>query len=238
VIEPARRASRWGRPLEAAATTIGAGALAALVGVPLGVPLPLGAIAAANGAICGWHGAYDWRTRRGWTAAVLDSTWALVMTTGALASHVAGAIRGDAQYVEALSHRQNRLVYQRGLRLRRGFAVTIGNVVSGAGDVSTPRRQRLVTHHEDVHVWQARWFGPFFPVIYVGWMVAAGAGGAVLWATRRREERFTRVVETCAYYLNPFEWWAYSRDGNWPPRRMVSGLGWRRPMVRPFGPIR
>jgi hypothetical protein len=238
VTEPAPRAPSSTRPLELVATAVGAGALGALVGLPFDLALPFGVIAAANGAICGWRGTYDWRTRRGWSAAVLDSTWSLVTTTGALVSHAAGYMRGDVQYVDALSHRQNRIVYQRGLRLRRGFAVTIGNVVSGAGDVSTPRRQSLVTHHEDVHVWQARWFGPLYPVIYVGWTVIAGAAGAVVWATRRRDERFTRVVETCAYYANPFEWWAYSRDGRWPPHRMVSGLGWRRPMVRPFDAAR
>ena len=54
----------------------------------------------------------------------------------------------------------------------------------------------------------------------------------VVWVVRYRSARFTRVVESCAYYLNPFEWWAYSRDGHWPPAGKVAGLGWRRPMVR------
>jgi hypothetical protein len=55
----------------------------------------------------------------------------------------------------------------------------------------------------------------------------------VLWAARRRHQRFTQVVETCAYYLNPFEWWAYSRDGHWPPGNKVPDLGWQRPIVTP-----
>ncbi|MGB9345079.1 MAG: hypothetical protein WCA90_03505, partial [Ilumatobacteraceae bacterium] len=92
----------------------------------------------------------------------------------------------------------------------------------------------LVTDHEDVHVWQARWFGPFYPLLYGGWMVAGGAAGMAVWATRRRSEPFRRVVESCAYYLNPFEWWAYSRDDHWPPSGKVRGLGWRKPVVRPL----
>jgi len=42
------------------------------------------------------------------------------------------------------------------------------------------------------------------------------------------------VVESCAYYINPFEWWAYSRANHWPPSGKVAGLGWRRPAVRPL----
>jgi hypothetical protein len=124
-------------------------------------------------------------------------------------------------------------VFRRGFVPRRGFAITIGNVVSGAGDTSLSRRRKLVTDHEDVHVWQARWFGPFYPLLYGGWMVAGGAVGIVLWVVKRRSDRFARVVESCAYYLNPFEWWAYSRDGHWPPSGKLSGLGWRNPIVRP-----
>jgi hypothetical protein len=58
----------------------------------------------------------------------------------------------------------------------------------------------------------------------------------VLWVVKRRSDRFARVVESCAYYLNPFEWWAYSRDGHWPPSGKVTGLGWRNPIVRPRRP--
>ena len=46
--------------------------------------------------------------------------------------------------------------------------------------------------------------------------------------------RSAQVVETCAYYLNPFEWWAYSRDGHWPPTNKLAGLGWQTPCVRPL----
>jgi hypothetical protein len=83
-------------------------------------------------------------------------------------------------------------------------------------------------------VWQGRWFGPIYPVLYGSWMVVGGAAGMVVWLFGRRSERFSTVVESCAYYLNPFEWWAYSRHGHWPPSGKVAGLGWKRPIVRPL----
>jgi hypothetical protein len=83
-------------------------------------------------------------------------------------------------------------------------------------------------------VWQARWFGPAYPVLYGAWLVGGAVAGGVVWATRRRQERLPRVIESCAYYLNPFEWWAYSRDDHWPPSGKLASLGWKRPCVRPF----
>ena len=135
-----------------------------------------------------------------------------------------------------LSRRANRHVYAAGFRMRPGFMVTIGNSINGAGDnaLTSPGRRRLVTDHENVHVWQARWFGPLYPVLYVSWTVAAGAIGAVLWAIRHRREPFGRVVETCGYYLNPFEWWAYSRGGTWPPTKKVATVGWNRACAKPL----
>jgi hypothetical protein len=219
-------------PLEAAVTAVGGGALAALVGAPVGLSVPLGIVGAANGAVSGWRGVYSWRRRQGWAAFALDSSWALVTTAGAVVAHGVAAVRRERGYVAALSERQDRHVYRRGLQIRRGFAITVGNVVSGVGDVSTPSRRRLVTDHEDVHVWQARVFGPVFPLVYVMWLAGGAVVGAVLWAVREREQPAGKVVETCAYYCNPFEWWAYSRDGQWRPRRMAARVGWRRPMVR------
>ncbi len=132
-----------------------------------------------------------------------------------------------------MSRRANRHVYQRGFVPRRGFAITIGNVVSGAGDPTLARRRRLVIEHEDVHVWQARWFGPFYPLLYGSWMVLGAGVGAVVWLSRRRDAPVGKVVESTAYYLNPFEWWAYSRAGHWPPGGLLRGYGWRSPICAP-----
>jgi hypothetical protein len=223
-----------GSLLEAAAVGVVGGALGAAVGARFGWALPLGLVGAGNGAICGWRRVYAWGCPAGPIAFVLDSTWAAPMTAAALASQGLGAVRGEPGYDASLSRRANRMVFRRGFVVRRGFAITVGNVVSGAGDTSLPRRRRLVTDHEDVHVWQARWLGPLYPLLYGSWMLIGGAVGAGIWLVRRRRDRFTKVVESYAYYLNPFEWWAYSRDDHWPPTGKVAGLGWRRPVVRPF----
>lgn len=218
-----------------------AGAAGALLGgaagVVVGLPVPAAIVGGANGAISGARRIYDWRSTRGLAAFALDSTWALLTTTSGLAAHAVGIARGEPGFVPALSERRNRHVYARGLQLRRGFAITIGNVVNGAGDTSRPRRARLVTDHEDVHVWQARLLGPAYPLLYLGWTVGGGAVGAVGWLLRHRDRPFTQVVDTYAYYLNPFEWWAYSRDDHWPPSGKLPGIGWRRPIVRSFAAL-
>ena len=238
-MEAAARSNR-DRAVEAVVLTAGGAVLGGLAWSPLGVgvAVPAAVVAGANGAISGWRGIYGWSCAPGVVAFVLDSTWAGVTTAAALASHAIAVVRGRPGYVPDLSERQHRHVYARGFQPRSGFLITVGNVVSGAGDTSGARRRRVVTHHEDVHVWQARWLGPLFPLLYGGWMAAGGAVGAVVWAVRRargrRDGSLTKVVESCAYYLNPFEWWAYSRDAAWPPSGKVPGLGWRRPMVRPL----
>ncbi len=232
--ERSTTAAAWA---EGAVTAIAGGALAASVGSLVGLTWPAGIVGALNSAVSGARATYRWRSPWGWLAFVLDSTWGLPMTTAALAAHaVAAAPRRGPNYVADLSRRRNRHVYIRGLQIRRGFVMTLGNVINGAGErvLRSDRRRKLITDHEDVHVWQARWFGPLFPVLYVGWSIAAAALGVALWALRRRDQPFGKVVETCSYYLNPFEWWAYSRDGFWPPEKMVAGMGWKLPAVRPF----
>ncbi len=224
--------------IEAAAVGVLGAGFAAAVGNPLGLGVPFALVGAANGLIAGWREVYDWKCSTGAVAFTLDSTWALPMTAAGLASQAIGVVRGRPGYDSSLSRRSNRMVYRRGFVPRRGFLITVGNVVHGAGDTTHPRRRRLVTDHEDVHVWQARWFGPLYPLLYGGWMVAGGVVGAALWVVRRRDATlaapFAKVVESCAYYLNPFEWWAYSRDDHWPPSGKVRGLGWRKPIVRPL----
>jgi hypothetical protein len=226
-----------GSALEAVAGAAAGGALGGLTWSLVGLGWAGAVVGAANGAISGARRTYAWREVKGVAAFVLDSTWAMPMTAASLVVHVialAQPARGG--YVPALSTRANRHVYERGFRIRRGFLTTIGNTVNSCGEVvrTSARRQRLVTDHEDVHVWQARWFGPCYPLLYGGWMVAGGVIGAAVWAVHRRDQPLGKVVETCAYYLNPFEWWAYSRDGHWPPAHKVTGLGWETSCVRPL----
>src|SRR5690606_8422926 len=178
---PARQAARAVTASPAAASSTqeavlvglaGAG-LGALAGSVVGLAMPAALVGAANGAISGSRRVYDWSSIKGVGAFALDSTWSLANTAAGLAAHALGAVRGEPGYVPALSERLNRHVYRRGFQPRKGFAITLGNVISGAGDVGKPRRVKLVTDHEDVHVWQARALGPLYPMLYVGWM----AGG-------------------------------------------------------------
>jgi hypothetical protein len=223
---------------EALAASAAGAALAGAVGSLVGVAVPAAVIGGLNGLVSGRRGVYDWRAPKGVAAFVLDSTWALGTTAAGLVSHAVAAVRGDAGYSEELSRRGNRHVYARGLQPRKGFATTFGNVVNGAGDLSSARRAKLVTDHEDVHIWQARAFGPTYPVLYLGWAAGGAVGGAALWLLKRRDQPFTKVVESCAYYLNPFEYWAYSRDDHWPPQGLPETIGPRRPIVRSFASFR
>ena len=210
--------------------------MAAGAGSRVGLLVPAAVIGTLNGVIAGARHIYGWRRPRGALAFALDSTWALPMSAAALVPHLVAAVQSDAGYVPELSERADRHVYERGLRFRKGFAITIGNVVNHAGDVRrSARRMRLVTDHEHVHVWQGRWWGPLYPLLYIGWSLGGAVVGAAVWLVRRREEPFAKVVETCSYYLNPFEWWAYSRDDHWPPAGIVADMGWSFPVVRPFG---
>ena len=224
--------------VETVATSIAGAVVGGAFGGVVGLALPAAVVAGVNGAISGWRGVYNWGCAPGLVAFVLDSTWALPMTAAGLFANGVAAVQRDSGYVPELSKRQNRHVHRRGFMPRKGFAITLGNVIGGAGDIERPRRSKLITDHEDVHCWQARWMGPLYPVAYVGWTITAGAVGMVLWALRHRDERFTKVVESTAYYLNPLEWWAYSRDDHWPPTGKVAGFGWKRPCCRPLAEVR
>lgn len=190
-------------------------------------------IAWGNGLVSGARQIYEWRRPRGWMAFALDSSWALLPVAGALLAHaVAAAQRGRGAYVAVWSVRQNRHVYRRGFRIRPGFLVTIGNTVNNVGGLDG-RRRRIVDDHEQAHVWQARWFGPLFPLLYGGWMLAGAAVGVLAWTVRRalgKPGSLAATVDAVAYYANPFEWWAYSREGRWPPPG-AGPVTWRRPLV-------
>ena len=194
-------------------------------------------ISGANGLLSGWRQIYSWRKRDGWLAFVLDSTWGVVMVAGSLFSHAWAAVTRAAHNEASLSTRQNRHVYRRGAQLQSGYTLTLGNVISGAGDVDGHRRRRLITDHEGVHVWQARWFGPLYPIIYALWGIGGSLVGIVVWLRGGRSKPLGAVTQSFAYYSNPLEWWAYSRDAYWPPSGAV-GAGWKKPAARPLADVR
>jgi hypothetical protein len=191
----------------------------------------VGTIAAANAALSLRRGVYDLRRGTGVAAFALDSTWNLVGTTTALAVHTVNALLPVSGYNDALSRGATYHVYDRGMTVRPRYAFAFGNVVTNARG-----RRDLVARHEAVHVWQQRAFGPLFPVLYGGWMVGGALVGTAVWLRHRHEPWFA-LVETAAYYDNPFEYWAYRRQGVWPPRRAHPLLAWPadRNSVAPVG---
>ena len=223
-----------------AAGAAGAGLAWSVLSV-LAAPEALAAAGAAaaglNGLISGAAGIYAWRRARGWLCFALDSTWGLAGVSSGVVLHVVNLFYPDRAYMGRMSRRANRHVYEGGFTFRAGFVLALGNVVSCGGrrrrypggflSGSSPaaaRRCKLVDVHEGAHLFQNRVFGPFYPIGYGGWMILAGAAGlaagsaAVLVARRTGGQvRLWPIVETFAYYDNPFEYWAYRKDGNWPP---------------------
>lgn len=227
-----RVTGRWGMlrvVLEGLATgAVGAGlgwaALSPLEFLTAGSAFAGSAIGGLNGLISGAAGTYAWRGVRGWLSFLMDSTWGMPGTASGLALHLANVVHPDPSYVVDMSSRSNRHVYERGFSMRPGFALALGNVVSGAGGSAglrgesgrAVRRRKLVDVHEGTHLFQNRLLGPFYPFVYLGWMGIAALVGLVVSLVGERKHVW-RVVETFAYYNNPFEYWAYRKDDYWPP---------------------
>jgi hypothetical protein len=224
------------RSTEALAVGALGAAVAGLVGLLIGLSVVAAVVGAANGLVSGWLGIYELRRVRGWLALLLDSSWGLFGTALGVLLHIANLLVSGG-YEPLLSERQNRHVYNRGVSVRGGFALSMGNVVSNAGgkvglrgeSAAVVRRRRLVTAHEDLHIWQNRWFGPLFHVIYVLWLIVGSVAATLAWPVVRGS--YWNAVETVAYYDNPFEFWAYCHDDYWPPRGVHPRLCWRRRVV-------
>lgn len=217
------------RAIEGLVTGAGAAALAWVFLYPLEVHSVAlhragAAVAGFNGLVSGAVGIYAWRRVQGWLCFLSDSTWGLVGVLSGLALHVANLLHRNPAYLAEMSLRSNRHVYEGGFSARAGFVLALGNVVSAGGGAvglrgdspGAVRRRRLVDVHEGTHLLQNRLLGPIYTSVYLGWMLLAGAAGLVVGILTDRSSLW-RVVETFAYYDNPFEYWAYRKDGYWPP---------------------
>jgi RHS repeat-associated protein len=185
-----------------------------LVGGPvLGV---IGAVMGGfNGLWSGVHGIYDWTSVEGWFSFISDSTWGLLGTSlGNLVTVINLCIPGS-NYREDLSHRQNRNVWEGGFYLKKEDAFTQGNVISNIGTGTSSIDMDLLNKHETLHIWQNRIFGPIFQVVYIAWFIVGGLVGVVIGLFHPSE--FGSIVETAAYDDNPWEYWAYKNQNNWPP---------------------
>jgi len=194
--------------------TVATGATGAALGgvamAPLGLSVPGAIVGGLNGLIAGSKRIYDWNRPIGWVAFLLDSTWGLIGSGAALGVHAAHRTRQDrGTYRSDLSERQNRHVYDTGVTMRKHFAMTVGNTVTNLNG-----HRDLLERHEMVHVWQARLFGPMFPLLYGTWTALGTVVGTAKWT--RHRDGLRKHVDTYAYYHNPFEYWAYRRQGYWP----------------------
>jgi RHS repeat-associated protein len=221
----------WGSLLTALetalTTTVGmwlGGVTGFIVGGPVG--LVIGAIMGGmNGLISGMTGIYNWKSIDGWFAFLSDSTWGLLGTSLGNIVHVINLFYSDSNYRTDLSHRQNRHVYEGGFALKGDFAFTQGNVISNAGQGRGSVNASFIANHEELHIWQSRIFGPLFQATYVAWAVGGFLVATVYWFFNT-DENWGSLVETAAYYDNPFEYWAYKNDSNWPPSGVNSSLAW------------
>jgi len=190
-------------------------------------------VGAANGLVGGWRGIYDWARPRGWFGFVADSTWGLVGSALALVFGALNLTRSDRDYVAEFSHRRGFHVFAGGIGLRRDFALALGNVVANAGGAVGLRgestrvvnRRRFVVEHEGLHVLQSRLLGPLYQPLYGLWLIGAGSVGLLV-AVRSKGDRLA-IIETFAYYNNPFEYWAYRNNHYWPPKGAVKRFAWK-----------
>ena len=163
--------ARRSASVDAAVVGAGSAALGGLVLFPFGLG-PVGAIlAGANGVLSGWRGIYDWRRAPGWAGAALDATWGLVDVTAA---------RGDALKPPVIPATSPSSAAGRdgtctatASRPASGSPSPSAIPLNNARDIDDESRRKLIERHEGLHVWQQRWFGPLFPLVYGLWMIAA-----------------------------------------------------------------
>jgi hypothetical protein len=122
----------------------------------------------------------------------LDLTWSLVNTLGGLLVWIPACLIGGARFIApgADSRRSGTFVYSSNPRGGGYAATTIGTVIAGGW-----------SSHEEIHVWQARIFGPFYFVAYVV--------NLVLNMLMRLITGRTKDLGREAYYRICFEEWAY-----------------------------
>lgn len=196
--------------LETGLTTAAASAFGWLVAGVAGM-LYIG----ANGLVNGFSGIYRWWSITGWLAFILDHSWGLLGNAIGNLLHIIDRIAGGG-YRSDLSRRRNRHLFEHGFAIMGAFTFTQGNVISNATQGGTTVDDSFITNHEELHIWQNRIFGPLFQIIYVSWLIIGALVGIVIWFFHT-DQSFFSVVQTAAYYDNPFEYWAYKNDHYWPP---------------------
>ncbi len=164
------------------------------------------AVGAFSGMMCGIWRIYDW-DGLGAPSFFLDNTWGLSGTTNAALLHLINFAWGR-HADENFDQRRNNHRYKRGFALNGDFAFTQGAVMSNLSEDSSQN----LWHHENLHVWQNRIFGPLFTITYVGWMVLLFIPSLIVAAVTRSS--LGKTIMALCYYNNPWEVWAY-KVGGW-----------------------
>jgi RHS repeat-associated protein len=166
-----------------------------------------------NGALSGWRQTYAIDELSGYHAFAADSSWGAAGTLLGNGVNIYNTARGDAQYSEDLSWRENRHVFLEGFYIKDSAAHTQGNVTSNLNRDEGAHRPDLVDHERE-HIWTNRLFGPAYIYSYGGWLVVGGVSGLAVGAGLNAmgyETDVGGVVEGWAYYSNPWEQVAYWR---------------------------
>lgn len=188
------------------------------------------AVGAGGGFFEGFHRVHKW-AGPGILTFLADYSWGLPLTVNAFLIHLINLIWGTAQ--EDGRHGAHR--YVSGFRIKGNFAFTQGNLLSnlnyGPGQPYAPGED--LYDHEQTHVLQNRLFGPFFWMIYFGWLILFGLfgliGSLVSWGKNSAGIRIAADFPMWwGYFNNPWELWAYThnpsgRTGNLPSG---DGTGW------------
>jgi hypothetical protein len=221
--------------VSAAIITLVGAAIGALFGSSLGAVIGA-AVGLAVGGAYGWMlaraGSYG-LNRRNFLRFLVDHTWSLPNTlVGSLFLFYNLVIRNELNTAD--SRRSSTVVFTRGVIPNRKrivrvqtavgpatavqrtyFATTIGNVKVGV----RPDSGEALKRHEDVHVFQARLFGPLYiPLVGLGFLVAILLPYWLLY-----HDRHHRPIRSFRDYfmrgVYPHTWheeWAYSVGGT-PP---------------------
>lgn len=160
--------------------------------VTLVVALVSGAIAGIYSAVAFGRGIYRMRPLS-ILGYVLDMSWSLLNTAASLLVWLPACLVAGGAFVEPddRSRRSGTFVYSENPRGGDYDATTVGTVIAGGW-----------SSHEEMHVWQARIFGPLYLPLY--------GLSLVLNMLFRLCTGNTEDVAKQAYYRVCFEDWAYS----------------------------
>ena len=156
------------------------------------VALVCGIIGGAYSGIAMWRGIYRLRPLS-MLGYLLDMTWSLLNTTASLSVWLPCCMIAGGNYVEPddNSRRSGTFVYANNPRGGGYDATTVGTVIGGGW-----------SSHEEVHVWQARIFGPLYLPVYLTSLILNVLFRLI---TLKTDE----LVEQ-AYFRICFEDWAYA----------------------------